>query len=91
MKKNRTANIETYKTRAEIIAENPVRKGDEEFPEQQSSLRRSEHLFVHLEPIQPEEKYSFHYAEPEQLPVSQVRCGSLHGEPSDRPAQSRPA
>ena len=31
MKKNRIANIETYKTRAEIIAENPVRKGDDEF------------------------------------------------------------
>ena len=32
MKKNRNriANIETYKTRAEIIAENPVREGDDE-------------------------------------------------------------
>ena len=31
MKKNRIANIETYKTRAEIKAENPVRAGDDEF------------------------------------------------------------
>ena len=30
MKKNRIAKIETYKTRAEIIAENPVRAGDDE-------------------------------------------------------------
>jgi hypothetical protein len=30
MKKNRIANIATYKTRAEIIRENPIRAGDDE-------------------------------------------------------------
>jgi predicted DNA-binding transcriptional regulator AlpA len=29
--KNRTINIETYKTRAEIKAENPIREGDEDY------------------------------------------------------------
>jgi predicted DNA-binding transcriptional regulator AlpA len=31
MKKNRIAKIETYKTRAELIAQNPIRDGDDEF------------------------------------------------------------
>ncbi len=77
--------IETYKTRAEIIAQNPVREGDEDYLRSARVCAIVGISSTTLKPLEHGETaaYPFYSPEQRQLPLAQIRCGSVFTTQSD--------
>jgi hypothetical protein len=76
---NKECEIATYKTRAEIIAQNPVREGDDELFDQREGVRHRGHLDDDLKPLEHRVPTPHPLCSPEQRQLPLAARSILEG------------